>query len=371
MTTNIKYYILSIMIVLFSFSCKKKEDKAILNTSSVVVPTFSLINISGKDSTLVLDIDSANKNLLQFITNTKYIVQNNIINPSLNYEFAQSGVSFVPDANTVAIESDSIVLTNSRLNMIAIKAGLQPNVPGILLVRIKANISKTNQNFYSETKQILLVPHATKKEYNKMYMPGDYQNPNWKPGNADCQFLEERAPGIFSATVEKTKADGSLSNGEFKFTSNPDWDHTNYGKDASDPNKIDPAGNDNLKLDDGTYLISVDKANLTWTSELSNWGLVGNATNNADADGDGTPDGWQSDKNMRYNQNSGMYEITIDLEDYKFKFRKNDGWNTNFGDDGNNFSLDPGGADIPVPAGAGKYLIKLDVENKTYTITKL
>ena len=66
----------------------------------------------------------------------------------------------------------------------------------------------------------------------------------------------------------------------------------------------------------------------------------------------------------------------MDLVVGAFKFRLDDSWSTNFGDDGNNLSLDPGGADIPVTV-AGTYLIKVNFGNeeaggipaKSYTIT--
>ena len=52
------------------------------------------------------------------------------------------------------------------------------------------------------------------------------------------------------------------------------------------------------------------------------------------------------------------------------KFRLDNGWGTNFGDDGNNLTLEPGGADIPVTA-AGTYKIVIDFNAKKYTITRL
>jgi hypothetical protein len=54
----------------------------------------------------------------------------------------------------------------------------------------------------------------------------------------------------------------------------------------------------------------------------------------------------------------------------EFKFRLDDGWADNFGDNGNNLTLDAGGANIPV-AVTGTYKIVIDFAEKTYTITKL
>ena len=97
-----------------------------------------------------------------------------------------------------------------------------------------------------------------------------------------------------------------------------------------------------------------------------NWGIIGSAT----------PTGWDSDTNLEYDLATKTYFITMDLVVGAFKFRLDDSWSTNFGDDGNNLSLDPGGADIPVTV-AGTYLIKVNFGNeeaggipaKSYTIT--
>jgi hypothetical protein len=52
----------------------------------------------------------------------------------------------------------------------------------------------------------------------------------------------------------------------------------------------------------------------------------------------------------------------------EFKFRLDDGWST--GDDGNNLTLDPNGANIPITV-AGSYKITADFNAKTYKVTKL
>lgn len=91
-----------------------------------------------------------------------------------------------------------------------------------------------------------------------------------------------------------------------------------------------------------------------------NWGIIGSAT----------PTGWDSDTNLDYNLTTKTYSITIALTaGGEFKFRLDDGWADNFGDDGNNLSLDAGGANIPVTV-TGTYKIVVDFTAKTYTITK-
>lgn len=92
-----------------------------------------------------------------------------------------------------------------------------------------------------------------------------------------------------------------------------------------------------------------------------NWGIIGSAT----------PTGWDADTNLDYDLATKKYSITMPLTaGGEFKFRLDDGWADNFGDDGNNLTLDAGGANIPV-AVTGTYKIVVDFAAKTYTITKV
>ncbi len=77
-----------------------------------------------------------------------------------------------------------------------------------------------------------------------------------------------------------------------------------------------------------------------------NWGIIGDAT----------PTGWGSDTNMDYSLSTHLYSVTIHMITGGYKFRLDDGWGVNFGDDGNDLSLDSNGANIPI-AVAGDYKI--------------
>ncbi len=95
------------------------------------------------------------------------------------------------------------------------------------------------------------------------------------------------------------------------------------------------------------------------------WGIIGSAT----------PTSWNSDTDMNFDLSTGLYSITMALSVGEIKFRLEDSWSNNFGDDGTNLTLDAGGANIPVPT-AGTYTIKCNFDNvsrggmpaKTYSI---
>jgi len=101
-----------------------------------------------------------------------------------------------------------------------------------------------------------------------------------------------------------------------------------------------------------------------------NWSLIGDAFDSPAVD-------WSTDFDMDYDLTTHLYSKTIHLNGGKsFKFRLEHGWATNFGDDGNNLTLDSNGANIPVPT-TGDYKIVANFSSvtigtlpaKSYTIT--
>jgi hypothetical protein len=72
-----------------------------------------------------------------------------------------------------------------------------------------------------------------------------------------------------------------------------------------------------------------------------NWGIIGSAT----------PLGWDASTAMVFNSATGTYSISLKLNSGELKFRLDNKWDTNYGDTGNNLSLEAGGDNIPVTAG--------------------
>ena len=84
--------------------------------------------------------------------------------------------------------------------------------------------------------------------------------------------------------------------------------------------------------------------------------------------------GWDSDRDMTFDPATGTYSITLDLNAGEIKFRANDNWDFNLGDnnDPNDGRPEVGGNNIKINA-AGNYTITLDLlvgGNWVYTIKK-
>ena len=100
---------------------------------------------------------------------------------------------------------------------------------------------------------------------------------------------------------------------------------------------------------------------LTIKYDKLSWGIIGDAT----------PRGWGDDTDMMYNNGNRTWTITTPLIGGKeMKFRLNDDWGTNYGDNGANGSIELNGDNIKI-ATNGNYRIVLDLVNNTYTATKL
>ncbi len=91
---------------------------------------------------------------------------------------------------------------------------------------------------------------------------------------------------------------------------------------------------------------------------MSDWGLVGDATTN----------GWDGPDMEMYETGSNTYAIYASLNTGEMKFRFNEDWGNNYGDDNADGSLEAGGANIPVTT-AGTYYITLDLNSFTYTMS--
>ena len=89
----------------------------------------------------------------------------------------------------------------------------------------------------------------------------------------------------------------------------------------------------------------------------SDWGLVGNAT----------PNGWDGPDLEMYQIGAQEFAVYAELVSGEIKFRFNEDWGVNFGDNGSDGTLESGGANIAVSAGT--YYIVMDLSSETYSIT--
>ncbi len=180
---------------------------------------------------------------------------------------------------------------------------------------------------------------------------------DWNPGaSVNMQLVEN---GVYD-TYQYITVDGY----GFKFVpQRSGWDG-DFGMSKTMAGYLDQASEDNLTVAaDGFYRVRVNTNDFTYSVVETNWGIIGDAT----------PGGWGDDTNMTLaSETKGEYKWVADitLADGLIKFRANDGWDINFGDNGANGSLEYNGENISVAA--GNYHIELILNSETgftYTIT--
>ena len=178
-------------------------------------------------------------------------------------------------------------------------------------------------------------------------------NRGFAAGN-DVPFLSNGQDGMFRAVA-------TLYDGEFKIREDNAWG-LNYGDDGAD-GTLEQNGA-NIAISAGHYVIDFDAVNFTITITPAGtvWGVVGSATLN----------GWGSAEDVKLVPdpcNDGVYIIKdVVLTDGEIKFRQDDAWGVNLGDDGADGTTEANGANIAVSAGT--YDMTLDTVNGTYTLTK-
>ena len=104
------------------------------------------------------------------------------------------------------------------------------------------------------------------------------------------------------------------------------------------------------------FAVDLDVLNTSLGAQ-SDWGLVGSAT----------PNGWNGPDVEMYQTGPQEFSIYAELGSGELKFRFNEDWGNNFGDNGNDGTLESGGANIPISAGT--YFIVMDLGAGTYSIS--
>ena len=137
-----------------------------------------------------------------------------------------------------------------------------------------------------------------------------------------------------------------LNQNGFKFSTQPNWDGTNYGADFD---TAPDAGNIVITEEACFYQVDVDLSKKTYTLTPFTIGIIGNAT----------PKGWDGDTNMTYNPEERCWELKdVTLTDGEMKFRHTNDWNLSWGGELDNLTTQNG---PNIAVAAGTYDIKLVV----------
>ena len=251
--------------------------------------------------------------------------------------------------------TNSKTFKQSEWNGIALSTGIAAGNAGDVDIRIKATIGLNALPVYSNITTVNI------KTYDLIvfwYVPGDYQG--WDPTNANCPKIGSADINTYEGYVY-VPAGGTY---QFKLTSDPDWNHINYGDNGGGTLNAGGGGNLSWPTAGGYYKVNANKSALTWSALKTTWALIGSAPT--------ASNNWTNDVNMTYDIVNKVWKVTTNLVAGELKFRANAGWNLNYGDDGGTGKLTEGAANIVVTAAqAGSRTITLNLNNPrryTYTI---
>jgi hypothetical protein len=197
----------------------------------------------------------------------------------------------------------------------------------------------------------------------RLWIPGGYQASGGDPSQSDALTL-------YAVTGSTTEFEGYVSfpsNTWIKFTSSPDWGHTNYGSAGEGTLSTDGAAA-GIDVTSGYYKVSVNTAALTYSLvKITTWGLIGTAT----------PGQWDVSTAMNFDAATGKWSKTADLANGALKFRANDAWSVNYGPESDTFSGKLIGTDGAITiTESGNYTITIDLSRSqapfeyTYNVVK-
>lgn len=331
MKNTIKLLIAFISILTLSCTedVEQKTAEAKSTGITLLAPTSSF--------NLILDGAKLGELATTFVWND---TENSTAGSSVSYtiEAAKSGTDFAAPVvlgTTTNLFKD---ITVGNLDSAAKAIGLPALVEGLMDVRVKSSAGTSNSF------TIKVTPYQ----------------PNWGIiGDATPAGWGLSTDMIYNAEAGTYSISLALTTGAFKFRLDNSWT-TNYGDDGN--NLSLESGAANIPVTAGNYTIVANFTTNTYTITpiVDAWGVIGDAT----------PTGWDSDTLMDFNPITQKYSIIIKMKVGSFKFRLNHGWNSNYGDNGNDLSLDSGGDNIAI-ATAGTYYITTDFTGLNYTIKQL
>lgn len=188
----------------------------------------------------------------------------------------------------------------------------------------------------------------------------------------------------YNYTTQQWEYVGVLGGGAMKFRLNDEWT-INYGTEDGNSGEIENATvyldnpGAHTIIEGGFYKVTFsvnpnepETAKYAVTSVPYSWGIIGDAT----------PGGWDTDTDMTFDFNEGVWKFTGNLVPGALKFRLNDEWANNYGTtDGNSGDIVDGimyfdnpGAHTITEAGNYEVTFSVDPNNPAtanYSVTQL
>lgn len=335
-------------VFLFS-SCEKDEVRVTAQPGdgpalTSTAPTVSLVQEDASKNAVTFSWKPAN---FGYDAAQTYVLQ-----------FDKKDNKFAKPYEYKAGSSTSKTFTVSEINNIMLALGLPTGSESSVDVRVTSTLTTNAPSApmatrISGTTTLTGTPYLSFIAYPSIYVPGGYQG--WNPGTAPF-LASPNSNNMYEGYIYLADA-----NTEFKYTAARSWD-VNYGDDGTGSGLVSNGANIKAPAA-GYYKMNVDLGTNKYTITPTTWAVIGSAT----------AGGWDAETPMTYDAANGVWKVTTTLGAGELKFRANNAWSINMGDNGANGSPDYDGANIASP-GAGSYTITLDLSkgagNYSYSISK-
>ncbi|MDZ4809988.1 MAG: SusE domain-containing protein [Bacteroidota bacterium] len=341
----------------FFTSCKKDEVQAVLAPSGSVTlastaTTLVLLQANAAAAASSFTWDKAKFGYAAGITYT--------------LEFSKGGTNFATATSTTINMATAL---SKGFTVGEFNAKMQDIIPygsaQQVQARIKADVGSGVAPIYSNVLALTVTSYRDIVNYNfpqALWIAGNFQG--WSPSTAP-KIVDKFASGTtgsgYDGYINFTNATP-----EFKIVKGPDWSFGDFGASSS---TVLTNGGSNLTLSNGAgvYRLTASTSGMTWSAtKITTWGIIGSAT----------PGDWGASTPMTFNAADGTWTITVNLTGgagKEMKFRANNDWGINFGDNNPADNKPEYGGDNIKIAATGNYTITLDIGiagNYSYTIRR-
>jgi starch-binding outer membrane protein SusE/F len=355
----IKIFSLLLFASSLMWSCKKDETRAVVSAGKGGV-------LSASTTTPTVAQATAGNDAVTFTYTPADFGYSAEVNYTL--QFDKKNGNFSSPSEILVTKSGTKTLKQGELNQQAINIGMAPGSSDTMQVRMKYDVKTTAvAAAYSNIIKLVFTPYFDIVVYDfpkALRIAGNYQG--WDPGTAPS-IVDKNASGTTGTNYEGYIYFNDPSP-QFKMVKGNNWGAGDFGM-ASATTLSNGGSNLTLSGGAGVYRLKANTSAMTWSNDkITTWGIIGDAT----------PGGWGASTAMTFvtppagSPGNVKWTITANLTAGEMKFRANDAWTINFGDNSpRDNKPDYDGANIPI-AVAGNYTITLDLlaGNYNYTIKK-
>ncbi len=326
-------------------SCEDEQDLMFVNP----VGSFEIVSPES-GSTVVITAETVNNIALTVTWQDMDYTTPTEVNYTLQ---VAADEAFTTPVDASSVTTTTATLTAAALNTIAINAGIEPGVAGILYIRVKSTIGTQGaMEAYSNVITCMVTPFQAFTPLQDLFLVGDALESGWNNNNGNVPMFRD------PETTNKYYYTGYFGAGAFKMlTVKGSW-HPQYGMTADGVLGVSGSDGSNEAQNiaiaiAGYYTIEADTDAMTYTVTAFDAGASPLYTTMG-VIGSGTPTAWDSDTDMAATTvNPHLWHVSgFVLIDGEMKFREGDAWTNSWGNTtpisgvGTN-----GGPNIPVTAG--------------------